>query len=229
MTRRHTVNTNLQTLQVFKFTSLNYFSLFFDHTMKTPSTQPTGGRLHMGRYTAGMRRRNKPFTAPPSERREIWAAIIGSPHMYSPQCAPRSLRGEHFDDNLPHYTLTFPQWLHAPVFIAPTPNGYLQVPPLAIWSQINRSWHSNLLKSSPQFCHPNPPSPERLPLQQQLFQMSLTHACGVADKMNTKSFSRGKIKILKSSGKQGKSEGRGMCGSSQGLGAGGVSWGWKAA
>lgn len=78
-----------------------------------PLMLQTGGRLHMGRYTARVHHYYNLFMAPPSEKREIWGAIIGSPHMYSPQCAPGALHGEHFDDNLPHYTLTFRQWLHA--------------------------------------------------------------------------------------------------------------------
>lgn len=61
---------------------------------------------HMERYIASER---SLFTTPPSERREIWGAIIGSPHMSSPQCVPCFLHREHFDDNLLHYTLTFRQ------------------------------------------------------------------------------------------------------------------------
>lgn len=59
---------------------------------------------------------------------------------------------------------------------------------------------------------PQPPTPKRLPLQQQLFQMSLIRACGAADEMNTKSFSRGKIKILKSGGDEHANKGRGRGG-----------------
>lgn len=42
--------------------------------------------------------------------------------------------------------------------------------------------------------------------------MSLIRACGAADEMNTKSFSRGKIKILKSGGDEHAKKGRGCRG-----------------
>lgn len=109
------------TSQVFKFTSELCLIIFMHVAFYcTPKIQhvavtfnDTDRPLHMERYTANLHNYNNLFMAPPSEKREIWGAIIGSPHMYSPQCAPRSLHGEHFDGNLLYYTLTFRQWLHA--------------------------------------------------------------------------------------------------------------------
>lgn len=108
------------TSQVFRFTSKLCLIIFMHVAFYcTPKIQhvavtfnDTDKPLHMERYTANLHYNNL-FMAPPSEKREIWGAIIGSPHMYSPQCAPRSLHGEHFDGNLLYYTLTFRQWLHA--------------------------------------------------------------------------------------------------------------------
>lgn len=79
------------------------------------------------------------------------------------------------------------------VFIAPSPNGYLEVPPLAIWSQINRSWHSNLLKSSLQFC---PVLPREITPVTTIISNVIDSCLQGADKNEQKLFLHDKIQMF---------------------------------
>lgn len=80
------------------------------------------------------------------------------------------------------------------VFIVPTPNGYLEVLPLAIWAQINRSWHSNLLKSSLQF---SPILPPEITPATTIISNVIDSCLQGADKMNINSFYMAKLKYLR--------------------------------